>query len=67
MSVSGNDNNHLQTKEHNCESPDLCVKYSTSNMPSRKLSDQDIIALASNEGNTIQKTTHFILIIYIYI
>ncbi|KAK3752983.1 hypothetical protein QZH41_016291, partial [Actinostola sp. cb2023] len=50
VSISASNNNHLQTAENNCSDSLLCVKHSTSNIASRKLSDQDIIALASDEG-----------------
>ncbi|KAK3752982.1 hypothetical protein QZH41_016290, partial [Actinostola sp. cb2023] len=50
VSISASNNNHLQTVVNNCSDSLLCVKHSASNIASRKLSDQDIIALASDEG-----------------
>ncbi|XP_020896516.2 uncharacterized protein LOC110235400 [Exaiptasia diaphana] len=50
VSINASNNDHLQTIENNCKDSFLCVPHSKSNVEGRKMSDEDIIALASTEG-----------------
>ncbi|XP_078380917.1 uncharacterized protein LOC144663744 isoform X3 [Oculina patagonica] len=50
VSISSSDNNHLNREEVNCLLPNRCVEHVTSNIPTRKLSDEDIHEIATTEG-----------------
>ncbi|XP_078356600.1 uncharacterized protein LOC144641471 [Oculina patagonica] len=54
VSVSSSDNNHLNREEVNCLLPDRCVEHVTSNIPTRKLSDEDIHAIATPDEGTFR-------------
>lgn len=53
VSISNTNNDHLQSTENNCNDSFLCVPYSNSDIVARKLSDEDIVALASTEGTVV--------------
>ena len=50
VSISSSNNNHLDRGVVNCLNPNLCVEYVTSNIPTRKLSDEEIHEIATTEG-----------------
>ncbi|XP_031570939.1 uncharacterized protein LOC116305219 [Actinia tenebrosa] len=49
-SVSNTSNNHLLINKVNCLNSTLCVEYTTTNMQTRKMADDDIRAMAGMEG-----------------
>lgn len=49
-SISSSNNNHLLRTEVNCLLPNRCVENVSSDIPTRKMSDKDIHAIATTEG-----------------
>ena len=49
-SISSSSNNHLLSSEVSCYLPTRCVEFINSAIPCRKLSDEDIHEIATNEG-----------------
>lgn len=50
VSISSDNNDHLQRKAHNCFNSILCVPFADNNVTSRKLRDDDIHQVAHTEG-----------------
>ena len=50
VSISSDNNDHLQRKANNCRNSILCVPFADNNVTSRKLRDDDIHQLAHAEG-----------------
>lgn len=49
-SISSSNNNHLLRTGVNCLLPNRCVENVSSDIPTRKMSDKDIHAIATTEG-----------------
>lgn len=50
VSISSSNNNHLDRGVVNCLLPNRCVEYVTSDIPTRKMSDEEIHEIATTEG-----------------
>ena len=50
VSISSDNNDHLQRKANNCLNSILCVPFADNNVTSRKLSDEDMHQVAHTEG-----------------
>ena len=68
VSISSNNNDHLQRPEHNCLNSVLCVPFINVTIPGRKLADEDIqeIGVFEGESRTVWGLFHFGLKISIY-
>ena len=56
VSISSNNNDHLQRDDNNCLNSVLCVRFTHNNITAGKLSDQDIYKLAQTEGKVTKLT-----------
>ena len=50
VSISSENNDHLQRNANNCLNSVMCVPFAAKNITGRKLSDEDIHNLAHTEG-----------------
>ena len=50
VSISSENNDHLQTNANNCLNSILCVPFNDNDITGRKLSDEDIHKLSQTEG-----------------
>jgi len=53
VSISSENNDHLQRNANNCLNSISCVPFANSNITGRKLSDEDIGKLALSEGKQV--------------
>ncbi|EDO33557.1 predicted protein [Nematostella vectensis] len=50
VTINAKNNEHLQKAENNCADSVTCVTFTETDIPGRKLSDEDIHEIAGNEG-----------------
>ncbi|EDO33711.1 predicted protein [Nematostella vectensis] len=50
VTINAKNNDHLQKAENNCADSVTCVTFTETDIPGRKLSDEDIHEIAGNEG-----------------